>query len=169
MAIARYSLENQSSNSKTFSLTIYASEINDWASTKIPKGAEINSVNLSFSAKKSALSNRGSITISVAGKEIFSASKVVDSTGWYGVNQSLKDYVQSGNANAGCISGDVHIYIDGPLRNVDWYVENIAIEFDYKKLPPEFTSAQMLYLDKQISETNRVICNEGFIISVGVT
>ena len=35
--------------------------------------------------------------------------------------------------------------------------------------PPEFKSAQMLYLNKQISSSNKVICKEGFIISVAVT
>lgn len=39
----------------------------------------------------------------------------------------------------------------------------------FEKLPPEFTSASMTYLNKQISASNKVICNEGFIISVGVT
>ena len=39
----------------------------------------------------------------------------------------------------------------------------------FEKLPPVFTSASMTYLNKQISQSNKVICNEGFIISVGVT
>lgn len=39
----------------------------------------------------------------------------------------------------------------------------------FEKLPPEFTSASMTYLNKQISSSNKVIHNEGFIISVGVT
>lgn len=38
----------------------------------------------------------------------------------------------------------------------------------FEKLPPEFTSASMTYLNKQISATNKVPCGEGFIISVGV-
>jgi hypothetical protein len=39
----------------------------------------------------------------------------------------------------------------------------------FEKLPPpEFTSASMTYLNKQISADNKVIHNEGFIISVGV-
>lgn len=39
----------------------------------------------------------------------------------------------------------------------------------YEKIPPQFTSASMTYLNKQISSSNKVICKEGFIISVGVT
>ena len=39
----------------------------------------------------------------------------------------------------------------------------------FEKLPPEFTSASMTYLNKQISSSNKVICKEGFIISVAVT
>ena len=40
---------------------------------------------------------------------------------------------------------------------------------NFEKLPPpEFTSASMTYLNKQISASNKVIHNEGFIISVGV-
>lgn len=39
----------------------------------------------------------------------------------------------------------------------------------FEKLPPEFTSASMTYLNKQISTSNKVICNEGFIISVDIT
>lgn len=39
----------------------------------------------------------------------------------------------------------------------------------FEKPPPKFTSAEMRYLDKQISLSNKVICNEGFILSVGVT
>lgn len=39
----------------------------------------------------------------------------------------------------------------------------------YKKKPPEFTSASVTYLNKQVSASNKVICGEGFIISVGVT
>lgn len=130
MANANYSIGNKSSTSKTFSLTISASDINSWASANIPSNAKIGSVNLSFSAKKSALSNRGSITIKVGGTQIFSASKVVDSTGWYDVNISLKSYVQS-ETNSGQISGDIYIYIDGPLRNVDWSVNDIKITYDY--------------------------------------
>lgn len=33
---------------------------------------------------------------------------------------------------------------------------------------PEFTSVSMLYLNKQITTTNKVACGEGYIISVGV-
>lgn len=36
----------------------------------------------------------------------------------------------------------------------------------FELLPPEIKSVQMIYLDKQISETNKVPCGEGFIISV---
>ena len=39
----------------------------------------------------------------------------------------------------------------------------------FRKLPPKFNSASMKYMDKQISASNKVICNEGFIISVEVT
>ncbi len=39
----------------------------------------------------------------------------------------------------------------------------------FEKLPPQFTSAGMKYLDKQISNTNKVIAGESFVISVGVT
>lgn len=39
----------------------------------------------------------------------------------------------------------------------------------FEKTPPEFTSAEMTYLNKQISASNKVICGEGFIISVGIT
>lgn len=35
--------------------------------------------------------------------------------------------------------------------------------------PPEFTSVEIKYLDKQVSPSNKVIVNESFIISVGVT
>ena len=38
----------------------------------------------------------------------------------------------------------------------------------FEKNPPKFTSAEMRYIDEPISLTNKVICNEGFIISVGV-
>lgn len=43
-----------------------------------------------------------------------------------------------------------------------------TIQVFFEKLP-EFTSVEMKYLDEQISETNKVICGEGFIISVEVT
>lgn len=36
-------------------------------------------------------------------------------------------------------------------------------------IPPKFTSAEMIYLDKQISSSNKVIANENFIIAVSVT
>lgn len=36
----------------------------------------------------------------------------------------------------------------------------------YELIPPEIKSVQMIYLDKQISVTNKVPCGEGFIISV---
>lgn len=39
----------------------------------------------------------------------------------------------------------------------------------FEKLPPEFTSVSMKYLNRQISASNKVKCDEGFIISVGVT
>ena len=35
--------------------------------------------------------------------------------------------------------------------------------------PPEFTSVEMKYLDKQISSSNKVLADEGFIIAVGIT
>lgn len=38
----------------------------------------------------------------------------------------------------------------------------------FEKLPPEFISARMTYLDKQISNTNKVIANQSFVISFGV-
>lgn len=38
-----------------------------------------------------------------------------------------------------------------------------------KIVPPQFTSVSMIYLDKQVSVSNKVIANEGFIITVGVT
>ena len=40
---------------------------------------------------------------------------------------------------------------------------------EFQKLPPEFNSVSMIYMDKQISSSNKVICNESFIISVDVT
>lgn len=40
--------------------------------------------------------------------------------------------------------------------------------FEKLKLPPEFTSVELRYLDKQITSTNKVTCGEGYIISVGV-
>lgn len=49
--------------------------------------------------------------------------------------------------------------------NLDW---DLTALFE-KIPPPEFTSASMTYLNKQISSSNKVICKEGFIISVGVT
>lgn len=39
----------------------------------------------------------------------------------------------------------------------------------FKKLPPKFNSVAIKYLDKQVSASNKVIANESFIISVGVT
>lgn len=38
----------------------------------------------------------------------------------------------------------------------------------FEKLPPEFTSAGIIYSDKQVSNTNKVIANQGFVVSVGV-
>lgn len=49
------------------------------------------------------------------------------------------------------------------------FSQSTPIHSKWVKLPPEFTSASMTYLNKQISSSNKVICNEGFIISVGVT
>lgn len=46
---------------------------------------------------------------------------------------------------------------------------NIVFTAVFEKLPPEFTSAEMIYMNKQISASNKVISGEGFIISVGVT
>ena len=49
-------------------------------------------------------------------------------------------------------------------------VENLTLYAIFEKIPPpQFTSASMTYLNKQISSSNKVICKEGFIISVGVT
>lgn len=39
----------------------------------------------------------------------------------------------------------------------------------FKKAPPKFNSVAIKYLDKQVSASNKVIANESFIISVGVT
>lgn len=48
--------------------------------------------------------------------------------------------------------------------------EDVVYVAYFEKIPPpKFTSAEMTYLNKQISETNKVIHREGFIISVGVT
>ncbi len=53
---------------------------------------------------------------------------------------------------------------------IDRVFENITYTAYFEKLlPPEFTSADMIYLDKQISNTNKVIAGESFVISVGVT
>lgn len=46
---------------------------------------------------------------------------------------------------------------------------DLVLYSQWEKLPPEFKSVEMIYLNKQISSSNKVICNEGFIISVGVT
>lgn len=40
---------------------------------------------------------------------------------------------------------------------------------EFLKNPPQFLSVEMKYLDKQISASNKVICNEDFIISVKIT
>lgn len=45
----------------------------------------------------------------------------------------------------------------------------ITVTYEYEETPPEFTSAEMLYSDKQISQSNKVIADEGFVISIGVT
>ena len=47
--------------------------------------------------------------------------------------------------------------------------ENATYSAIFEKIPPKFTSADMKYLDKQISNTNKVIAGESFVISVGVT
>lgn len=39
----------------------------------------------------------------------------------------------------------------------------------FEKLPPEFTAAEMIYSGNQISNSNKVIAGESFVISVGVT
>ena len=44
-----------------------------------------------------------------------------------------------------------------------------AYEAIFEKLPPEFTSVEMKYLDKQISETNKVLAGQSFIVSVKIT
>lgn len=44
----------------------------------------------------------------------------------------------------------------------------ITVTYEYEETPPEFTSAEMLYSGKQISQSNKVIADEGFVISVGV-
>lgn len=46
--------------------------------------------------------------------------------------------------------------------------ESTVVYSAWKKLPPEYTAVAMTYLGKQISETNKVPCGEGFIISVGI-
>ena len=38
----------------------------------------------------------------------------------------------------------------------------------FEKIPPEFTSASMIYLDKQISSTNKVLAQQSFVLSFGV-
>lgn len=57
------------------------------------------------------------------------------------------------------------------LAGIFFYAkEDTEIVVHFEKLPPpKFTSAEMKYLDKQISSSNKVICNEGFILSVAVT
>ncbi len=39
----------------------------------------------------------------------------------------------------------------------------------FEKIPPEFTTAEMIYGGKQISQENKVIAGQSFIISVAVT
>lgn len=51
--------------------------------------------------------------------------------------------------------GDVITVNEGKIFNALW-----------KETKPEIKSVQLIYLDKQISETNKVPCGEGFIISV---
>ena len=46
--------------------------------------------------------------------------------------------------------------------------ESVTYTAYFEKIPPKFTSAEMRYIDKPISPSNKVICNEGYIISVGV-
>ena len=46
---------------------------------------------------------------------------------------------------------------------------NVTYTAYFEKIPPKFTSAEMIYLDKQISVSNKVIANENFIIAIGIT
>jgi hypothetical protein len=58
---------------------------------------------------------------------------------------------------------------DAFLATYQKHITDLDYEAVYEKKPPEFTSASMTYLNKQISSSNKVICKEGFIISVAVT
>lgn len=47
---------------------------------------------------------------------------------------------------------------------------NFTVTAYFEKLPPpKFTSAELRYLDKQITNTNKVPCGQGYIIAVAVT
>lgn len=43
---------------------------------------------------------------------------------------------------------------------------DLVLYSQWEEVKPEIKSVQMIYLDKQISETNKVPCGEGFVISV---
>lgn len=56
---------------------------------------------------------------------------------------------------------------DNP-RNIDTS-RNITYTAIFENRPPEFTYAELKYLGHTITPTNKVICNEGFIVTVRVT
>lgn len=45
-------------------------------------------------------------------------------------------------------------------------LEDITLYAQWEEAKPKIKNVQMIYLDKQISETNKVPCGEGFVISV---
>lgn len=71
-------------------------------------------------------------------------------------------FIGFGNQN-GVVTVTTNPYVFTVNNNITFYAifEQIS--------PPKFTSVEIKYLDKQVSPSNKVIANESFIISVGVT
>lgn len=118
----------KSSWSQSFSAT----NLNNWATSNIPEYAIINSATLSFSCKKSWSFQKGDVKVSIGGTTVKSQSGVVNSSDEYPVSVNIKDYISSGVANSGCISGDINITLSG--SSSWWYLYDVTITYDYSPM-----------------------------------
>lgn len=152
--MASYSVGSHEQKANTFLLNISASNINDWVSQNIPAYSTISAVTLTFTTKKSYTLQKGDIEIKVGGVVAYDEAKQVESDTWNDESYNLLNYVQTSGANAGKISGDVQIFIDGPWSKCTWYVNNIAINYSFT--PPVYYTATFKNWDGTILKTEDV-------------
>lgn len=103
------------------------------------------------------VSPEGAGTVSGTGSYVKGSTATVKAT----PNAGYK-FVGFGNSS-GVVTVTTNPYVFTVNNNTTFYAIFEQIP------PPEFTSVEIKYLDKQVSPSNKVIVNESFIISVGVT